>query len=56
MKQKLTLFERLILFVIVEAMYVAGIPVVHRKKLGDFIYRIAVKGEIDINDLNHFTE
>ena len=54
MTQKLTLFERLILFTINEVMFVAGIPTAHRKKFGEFLYRIAAKGEISISDLQYF--
>lgn len=51
---KLTLFERLILFSIVEVMHLAGIPVKYKRGFSDFLYRIAKKGELTESDLERF--
>jgi len=54
MKQKLTLFERLLLLVINEIMYLAGISAKDSRELRDLLYEIAFRGEIKENDLDIF--
>lgn len=51
---QLNLFERLILLVIMQVMYIAGIPVRHREELSSLLYRIAKKGQIEESDLEMF--
>jgi hypothetical protein len=53
-QMKLSMFERFLLLVIMQIMFVAGIPVAHRRELSDLLYRVAMKGEIEEKDFQIF--
>ena len=52
--QKLTLFERFLLLVIMQVLYIAGIPAKHREGLSSLLYNVAMKGELKEEDLKGF--
>jgi len=53
---KLSLFERLLLVVIVQVMFYAGVPAKHREKLSKFLYETATKGELSEKNFKNFID